>query len=523
MTKLPSSPTHPWRAGEWPVFDKLNQDLSTDVLVIGGGIAGLTTAYLLAKDGRDVTLIDSSKPGDGETGNTSAHLSSALDDYFYKLEELFGRDGSLLAAKSHRSAINAIEAICDQENIDCHFERVDGFLFAAKPSHDDMISKEFDAAKRAGFDNLDLGAKIPFVGFTEALSLHFPQQAQFHPILYLQGLTRAIMRLGVKIYTECEAVDIGEGKSVKVKTRSGPTITAEHVVVATNTPMNNRFTIHTKQAPYRTYILGFEIQKGAIPKGLFWDTEDSYHYIRTEDLNANQSLLIIGGEDHKVGQEEDPEQCWARLEAWTRAHIPQAGNLVKKWSGQVNEPIDGLAYIGRNPGEQNVYIVTGDSGHGLTHGTIAGLIISDLINDTKNPWESLYSPSRVNIHADAMKEFFKENLNVALQYKDYFTPGDVKSFDDVGMGEGAIVRDGLRKIAAYRDHNNELQCCSAVCPHLGGIVHWNKAEKTWDCPCHGSRFATDGAVINGPSKSNLRPMSKTKPKRDESPRQTAQP
>ncbi|MBC7530939.1 MAG: FAD-dependent oxidoreductase [Oligoflexus sp.] len=509
MSKVPSqSQTHPWASGQWPEFHKLHENLSTDVVVIGAGISGLTTAYLLAKDGHEVVIIDATQPGDGETGNTSAHLSSALDELFYKLEENFGVDGSRLAAKSHRSAIDAIEAICDQEQIDCDFERVNGFLFATTPADDDKISKEYDAAKRAGFQGLDIGAKVPFAGFSDAMALHFPRQAQFQPLLYLQGLARAIKLMGVKIYSYCEAVEIEGEKTLKVHTREGHVIKAEHVVVATNSPMNNRFHMHTKQSPYRTYVMAFEIETGAVPTGLYWDTEAPYHYVRTEELNGHQSLLIVGGEDHKVGQEKDPELCWANLEAWTRKNIPVAGPIVKKWSGQVNEPVDGLAYIGRNPGETNVYIVTGDSGHGLTHGTIAGLVLSDMIAGRENPWEKLYSPGRVNMHAGAMKEFFKENLNVALQYKDYFSPGDVASLADVPMGEGAIVRHGLRKIAAYRDHNDHLKCVSAVCPHLGAIVHWNKAEKTWDCPCHGSRFNTDGCVVNGPATSDLKPAFK---------------
>lgn len=509
MAKVPSqSQSHPWQAGQWPEFNKLQGNLATEVLVIGAGISGLTAAYLLAKDGHEVAVIDASQPGDGETGNTSAHLSSALDEQFYRLEELFGEEGSRLAAKSHRSAIDAIEAICEQEEIECDFERVNGYLFAAKPDDDDRISKEFDAAKRAGFQGLDLGAKVPFLGYEDALALHFPRQAQFHPILYLQGLARAIKLMGVKIYTYCEAVEVEGDKTLKVHSREGHVIKAQNVVVATNIPMNNRFHMHTKQGPYRTYVLSFEMERGAIPKGLYWDTEDPYHYIRTQDLNAYQSLLIVGGEDHKVGQDEDPELRWAKLEDWTRKNIPLAGPIVKKWSGQVMEPVDGLAFIGRNPGDSNVYIATGDSGHGLTHGTIAGLILSDLIAGRENPWEKLYTPSRLNMHAGSMKEFFKENLNVALQYKDYFSPGDVASLDDVPLGEGAIVRHGLRKIAAYRDYNDNLKCMSAVCPHLGGIVHWNKAEKTWDCPCHGSRFNTDGCVVNGPAVSDLKPAFK---------------
>lgn len=506
MTKVPSqSRVHPWAAGEWPELLTLNNDFSTEVLVVGAGIAGLTTAYQLAKLGIQVAVIDASMPTDGETGNTSAHLSSALDETFQELEGLFGQDGSRLAAKSHRYAIDAIQAICEQEKIDCQFERVEGHLFAASERDNNEIRKEYEAATRAGFVGLELQTSTPFAGFYDALTLKFPNQGQFQPVLYMQGLTRALKKMGVPIYHDCEAVEFVPGDPIKIHTQNRYVISTRELVIATNSPMNNRFRIHTKQAPYRTYICQFAIEKGSVPKGLYWDTEDPYHYIRTQDVSETESVLIVGGEDHKVGQDDHAEERWTALEQWVRKNIPQAGKLTKRWSGQVNEPVDGLAYIGRNPGEDHVYIVTGDSGHGLTHGTIAGLLISDLIAGRENPWEKLYSPSRMNRHAESMKEFFKENLNVALQYKDYVTPGDVSSIDDIAAGEGAVVRHGLKKIAVYRDESNKVHACSAVCPHLGGIVHWNKAEKTWDCPCHGSRFDVEGRVVNGPSLNPLKP------------------
>jgi nitrite reductase/ring-hydroxylating ferredoxin subunit len=274
-------------------------------------------------------------------------------------------------------------------------------------------------------------------------------------------------------------------------------------VVATNVPFNNRFVMHTKQAAYRTYILSFAMEAGSVNKALYWDMKDPYHYVRLYQPNEHQTLLIVGGEDHKTGQSEDPDQSFEKLEAWTRQHFPEAGALVTRWSGQVLEPVDGLAFIGRNPGDEQLYIVTGDSGHGLTHGTIAGMLLNDLVHKRNNPWEKLYDPGRKAKSFSSLKEFLKENINVALQYRDYFSPADLTRPGEVPMGEGAIVRHGLQKLAVYRDHENELHTLSAVCPHLGGIVRWNKVEKTWDCPCHGSRFSCKGEVINGPAISNL--------------------
>lgn len=507
MSKVPSqSEVHPWPVLNWPQFMSLEENVQTEILVIGAGIAGLTTAYHLAKEGKKVIVIDASMPGDGETGNTSAHLSSALDEYFLELESTVGREGSRLAADSHRTAIDTIEAICAEEGIDCQFERVDGYLFASKKGDESEIRMECDAASRAGFHDLELQAQSPYKNFDQ-LTLRFPRQAQFEPLSYLKGLAQALMRMGVPIYTHCEAVEFKAGSPIQVKMQKNFVIIAQDIVVATNTPVNDRFALHTKQAPYRTYVCSFEIDSEAFPKGLFWDSEDPYHYVRTHTARDGQTLLIVGGEDHKVGQDDNPEERWKKIEVWTRTNIPEAKQLVKRWSGQVNEPVDGLAFIGRNPGDDHIFVVTGDSGHGLTHGTIAGILIRDLIMGRPNHWEKIYSPSRINPHAQPLQQFFKENFNVAAQYRDYLTAGDVARVEDIKLGEGAILRHGLSKVAVYRDHDNKLHCKNAVCPHLGALVRWNKAEMSWDCPCHGSRFNVEGEVINGPAVSGLKAVS----------------
>jgi nitrite reductase/ring-hydroxylating ferredoxin subunit len=216
----------------------------------------------------------------------------------------------------------------------------------------------------------------------------------------------------------------------------------------------------------------------------------------------DRDVLIVGGEDHKTGQEDDAEERFARLIAWTRERFPTTGDAVYSWSGQIMEPIDGVAFIGRNPGDaKNVYIATGDSGNGMTHGTIAGILLTDLIHGRDNPWEALYDPSRITLRA--APEFAKENLNVAVQYADLVTNGEIDSTDQLAAHTGAVIRRGLTKRAAYRDPNGKLHEFSAVCPHLGCIIQWNSAENTWDCPCHGSRFEARGKVINGPAITGL--------------------
>jgi len=279
------------------------------------------------------------------------------------------------------------------------------------------------------------------------------------------------------------------------------------VVVATNVPINDRVTIHTKQAPYMSYVIAARVPPGTVPPVLSWDTGDPYHYLR-----LHGDLLIVGGEDHKTGQAIDMAERHQRLEAWARERFPQMGPVEFVWSGQVMETQDYLAFIGRNPADhENIYIVTGDSGMGITHGTIAGMLLSDLILGRTNPWARLYDPARVTLASAA--DFARENSNVALQYTDWLTGGDVSSVDEIRPGSGAIVRKGLEKIAVYRDPQGQLHERNAACPHLGCVVHWNRGETTWDCPCHGSRFDCYGKVINGPANRDLAPAEKSQDKR----------
>jgi nitrite reductase/ring-hydroxylating ferredoxin subunit len=314
---------------------------------------------------------------------------------------------------------------------------------------------------------------------------------------YLAGLARAIERNRGKIFTGTHANSIEGGVMARVETDHG-VVSAGSVVVATNTPVNDMFAIHTKQAPYRTYAIGARVSDGAVPLALYWDTADPYHYVR-----LHRDFLIVGGEDHKAGQAEDTEARFDRLAQWARERFP-IGEVEYRWSGQVMEPVDGLAYIGRNPGDRpNVYIVTGDSGHGMTHGTIAGLLLSDLILGRENPWATLYEPSRKTFSLSPIVDYLKENVNTAARYADYLTGGDVESAEQIAPGNGALLRRGLKKIAVYRDEGGMLHEFSAVCPHLGCVVQWNAAENSWDCPCHGSRFDAMGRVLNGPALTNL--------------------
>ena len=491
-----------------PAEKPLSKDTSANVCIIGAGIAGMTTAYLLAREGRTVVVLDDGPIGGGMTARTTAHLTYALDDRFYELERLFGEEGSRLAAQSHKSAIDRVAAIVRNERIDCEFERVDGYLFIPPDGKLKVLEDELPAAHRAGLIEVRRVERAPLESFDTGPCLHFPRQAQFHPLKYLTGLARAIEREGGKIFTSTHADDIEGGSGSQVKTTSGYTIKADAIVVATNSPVNDRMVIHTKQSPYTTYVIGARIPKGSVPSILLWDAPEdlweSYHYIRIEH-RENHDVLIVGGEDHKTGQQHDGAQRWGKLEQWTRNRF-EVEAMEFRWSGQVMEPVDALAFIGRNPADSdNVFIATGDSGMGMTHGTIAGILLTDLIMERPNPWTELYDPSRKTLAA--AKDFAQENVNVVAQYADLVTPGEVDSVEQIRKEEGAVLRQGLTKIAVYRDENGTLHSMSAVCMHLGCIVTWNAGEKTWDCPCHGSRYDKFGAVISGPANSDLPPES----------------
>lgn len=482
----------------------VKQDIRTGVCIVGAGIAGMTTAYLLARSGRAVVVIDDGPIGGGETGRTTAHLTAALDDRYYQIRKLHGQDGARLAAESHTAAITRIESIAALEDIDCDFERLDGYLFLGGDSTRDELERELAAARDAGLRDVEMLDKVPFDFWDTGPALRFPRQAQFHPIKYLNGLTRAILRDGGQIFSHTHAEKIEDGEPCRVTTTDGHVIAADNVVVATNSPVNDWFILHTKQSAYRSFVIGARVPRGSIPRGLYWDTPDPYHYIRLHEVDPGldpdrtDEILLVGGEDHKTGQADDADERFKRLEEWTRKRFPMVKSIEFKWSGQVMEPIDCLAFIGKNPGtDEHIYVATGDSGNGMTHGTIAGMLLTDLIMARRNPWTRLYDPSRKNLRATP--KFVRENINVAAQYAEWATGGDVETVESIAPGTGAVIRKGAKKIAVFKDDQGNIHQRSAICTHLYCIVDWNSAERTWDCPCHGSRFDPYGAVVNGPA------------------------
>ena len=483
---------------EVPKYQPLNQDMTVDVCVVGAGIAGMTTAYMLAKAGQRVVLLDDGDIGSGETGRTTAHLTAALDDRYYRIEMMHGEEGARMAAESHMAAINRADEIANLEGIDCDFKRVDGYLFLAPEDGEDVLKKEKEAAHRAGIVDTQIVERAPLPFWDTEICLKFPRQAQFHPLKFLAGLADCIIRYGGGIHTGTHVDEVKDGAQPSVKTSNGKTVKARAVVVATNASISDYVVTHAKQEPMRTYVIGARIPKGSVPAILLWDTPSPYHYIRIYE-QASNDVLIVGGEDHRTAMKDDGEARFNHLIEWTRERFPMIQDIIYKWSGQVLEPADYMSFTGKTPGGQNVYMHSGDSGNGITHGIMAGILLTDMVSGRENPWTELYNPSRIKLLA--APALIKHNVESMLQYADYVLPGD--SLDGIQAEEGRVIQRGGKRIAVYRDANGVLHERSAVCTHLKCIVDWNSTEKSWDCPCHGSRFDPYGKVLNGPAISPL--------------------
>jgi glycine/D-amino acid oxidase-like deaminating enzyme/nitrite reductase/ring-hydroxylating ferredoxin subunit len=477
-------------------FQRLDRKLTVDTVIIGAGISGITTAYVLTKAGQRVAVVDDGYVGSGETGRTTAHLTHALDDRYYTIEKRHGQKFSSLAAQSHTEAIDTIEKIVESERINCDFERVNGYLFLDPTDKRISLKRELDATHNAGINSTSLVDNTRNGKTNLGPSIEFPEQAQFQPLKYLAGLSKVIVKSGGEIFTETHASIIKTGG---ITSSTGYKISAKNVVLATNGLVHEYDGIYHKQVAHRTYVIAARIRKNVVGKALYWDTGNMrvesmvppYHYVRIQKLDNNHTndLLIVGGEDHRTGYGNDYGKRFAKLEQWTREHFPIDG-IEYRWSGQIMEPQDSMAFIGKSPKDpnKNIFIATGDSGNGMTHGTIAGLLLSDLILGKDNPYEQLYSPLRkIQSPRHPPEDDQVEPVKMRLS--------------QLGNGQGMIIEKKRR--AVYKTKNGDICSFSAACMHHGCTIVWNSFEQSFDCPCHGSRYAPDGTVVNGPANQDL--------------------
>jgi glycine/D-amino acid oxidase-like deaminating enzyme/nitrite reductase/ring-hydroxylating ferredoxin subunit len=491
----------PAAEGPFPKALPLIAAQSCDTVVVGGGIAGLSVAYELTAAGQKVVVVDRGPLGGGMTSRTTAHLAPVCDDLLSKLIGMRGEAQARLFHQSQCAAVDRIEEIVGRHGIDCGFRRLDGYLFPALGTKIDEGTEQIEEELKAG---LKLGVEVervrgvPLEGLSHFPALRYANQATFHPLRYLKALAAAVIEGGGSLYAESAVIGVEEKNGgVTVQMAGGHELSGARAVFATNSPINNLVAIHSKMAPYRTYAMAFELPRGGLPDALYWDMADPYHYVRLHPAPDGKQWLIAGGEDHKSGEADDGSVRFEALEGWIRKLVPALGPAVTRWSGQVLDTIDYCGYIGLNPGSKNVWVVTGDSGQGMTHGALAGMLLRKLILGEKTPWEEVYDPSRKTV-AGALN-YLKENVTAVESFAEYLTGGEIDSAEHLRPGQGGLLRKSLKKIAAARDEGGVLHLLSASCTHLGCIVHWNQIEQCWDCPCHGSQFAPDGAVLNGPA------------------------
>jgi len=479
-----------------PDAPALKSDATCDTVVVGSGIAGLSTAYELSGQGQKVIVLDRGQIGRGMTARTTAHLAPNPDEGFKAMVDRRGVDVAKEFYQSQAASIDRIEEIQKAESIDCDFRRLNGFLFPGPQTSQDEIDAERNATSQAGMP-VEAAIGLPFAGHETTRCLRYPNVAAFHPTKYLRGLARCITARGGKLFANTAAMEVEEKDGqITLSTEGGAKVRAKYAVIATNSPIVDKYALHTKEAPYRTYAMALELPRGALPDALWWDTLDPYHYVRLA-RGAEQDTVIVGGADHKSGEANDMEARFEALEGWMRNLVPQLGRVTHRWSGQVLNTIDFSSFTGVNPGNENVYVHTGDSGQGITHGVVASLIISSAIMSGRALWQKTYAPERKT--ASALSTFISENVTAVKNFAEYIAPGEVGSYEEIKPGEGAIVRDGLKKVAAFRDERGRLHACSAACTHVGCHLHWNGYERCWDCPCHGSQFSIDGEVLNGPA------------------------
>lgn len=470
-------------------FASLAGGIETDVAIVGGGITGITAAQLLSEAGKRVVVLEAHRIGQGTTGHSTGNLHVAVDEELHTIRTKWNDDVLRVVCQSRQKMIDHIEETVSRYELDCAFGRKAHRIFPTDESQSTTMQQEHDAAIAGGLaatitNDIDMPMAI-------GKTLRIDQQAQFQPASYVKQLAYA---LNCDVYEDSRAIDI-DAKAHTIKTRNG-TVHAEKIILATHTPAGFHL-VQTELGPYREYGIAVRLEQGArYPDGIFWTIETPMHHsIRSFAANGVQYLLVIG-EKHKVGQHDNDEDYYAKLESYARQHF-RVASVEYTWSGQHYKPADALPFIGQSGTHDDLYIATGFSTSGLLYGCVAARILTDAILGRENEWASTYRANRFTPVKSA-KDFAKENADVALQYLDLLKRGDSR-IAEIPAGEGRIVEVDGHKTAVHHRDDGSWCALSPICTHLGCVVQWNTHEKSWDCPCHGSRFDTNGDVIEGPA------------------------
>ena len=486
---------------EIPEFPSLSEDVDVDVAIVGGGIVGIMCATFLKQAGKTVAILEAGRVAQGVTGHTTAKVTSLHTLVYDELITKFGEDKARLYAESNQAAIGIVKQLCEARDLDCEFRETNAYTYTVKDDYVSKIKKEAEAARSLGLpaEYLD---DIP-MPFSVKAAVRFADQAEFHPRKFLGPLARAVPGDGSHVFEGTRAVDVQEDDTCRITTSSGKQVTARDVIVATNIPIVDKGLFFARAEPSRGYALAMDMPQDRIPPGMFINVGAPTHSVRPAP-HRGKEILILAGEGHHVGEGGVHTEHWDRLEDWARSELG-ATEVLYRWSTQDYYSLDKVPFIGRmTPGEGNLYTATGFSAWGMTNGVVAGLLLTDLITGVSNPWSELYDPNRFNVKS--LPSFVKKGGHDAKRLLgDRLKSGvDAEQTAALAPGAGAVFDIEGEKVAVHRDDQGQLHARSATCTHLGCIVAWNDAERSWDCPCHGSRFDVDGEVLQGPAATPLK-------------------
>ena len=465
-----------------------------DVVIVGAGITGITTALLLQQAGKKCIVIEAHNICFGTTGGTTAHLNTLLDTPYKQIIKNFGVENAKLVATAAADALLLIKENVEKFAINCGFENASAFLFAQNDDQVKELDELYEASLQAGL-NISYADSLPIVtNFIKAVEVK--GQAKFNPVLYVYTLAKAFEEAGGIIIQHCRVNNAEQNEKVDIETDQGK-IKASALIYATHIPPGINL-LHMRCAPYRSYAMAIRLKNNNYPDNLTYDMYDPYHYYRTQKVNG-RNYLIAGGKDHKTAHEENTNACFLQLENDIRK-IFEIDEVVYKWSSQYFEPADGLPYIGHLPGQPgNIFVATGFGGNGMTYSNVAALLLTDLILNKSNKYTELFDPNRIKPIA-GFANFIKENADVAKHIiTGFFSAEKLESLSGISPGEGKIVKFEDHTIAIYKDEARNLHALNAKCMHMKCTVSWNNAEQSWDCPCHGARYDCDGKVLTGPS------------------------
>ncbi|RCW73280.1 FAD-dependent oxidoreductase [Saliterribacillus persicus] len=477
-------------------FPELTEDIETDIAVIGAGITGITTAYLLVKQGYRVALLEGKKVIEGTTGYTTAKITSQHGLIYAQLIETVGEKKAKEYYQANQEGLALIEQIIQDENISCAFKKQAAYVFSDTKKGTQKIEEEAKAYEKLAINGgLTKDIDLPFSVNT---AIKMEGQAQFNPVKYLTSLLSYLKSKGTPIFENSRAVDIKKGDVSKVITEKGHTLSANYVVLATHFPFKDFEGLYfSKLHAERSYVVAVEAP-GTISDGMYINAEDPKRSIRHYTLENGESFLLIGGEGHESGKKEKTDEAYQKLEEYAKTHF-NSTNVKFKWSSQDLITLDSIPYIGPiTKKNKEIFVATGYRKWGMTNGTIAAKLITDQIIGNENSFEELYSPSR-EIGKTQLKSFAKENSEVAKEFVKGKLEQPKKEIDSLVANEGAVVRMEGKRAGVYKDDKEVVHVVDTTCTHMGCELNWNNAEHTWDCPCHGSRFDYDGEVIEGPA------------------------